>query len=156
MRLIFVLLAIQLFQYAPAFAQTRASSDSMAGASISASMTATDVGAFLDRFMPEQLKSSGIPGAEVVVVKDGKVIAAKGYGFADVEARRPMTTDYTLMNIASIKKLFEGIAIMQLVEQGRLDLDQDVSTYLDFSIPTPPGGVPVTLRRRVAGTTLNY
>jgi len=83
----------------------------------------------------------------VVVVKDGKVVAAQGYGVADVETRRPMTAERTLMNIASIKKLFEGIAIMQLVEQGRLNLDQDVSAYLDFSIPTPQGGVPVTLRR---------
>ncbi|HUN74046.1 MAG TPA: serine hydrolase domain-containing protein [Steroidobacteraceae bacterium] len=110
-------------------------------------MSADDVSEFLDRLVPAQLARSGIPGAVVVVVKDDKVLAAKGYGLADVATHRPMTSDRTLANIASIKKLFEGIAIMQLVEQGRLNLDQDVNDYLDFSIPTPKGGVPVTLRR---------
>jgi CubicO group peptidase (beta-lactamase class C family) len=110
-------------------------------------MSAEDVGGFLDRFMPAQLTRSGIPGAVVVVLKDDKILAAKGYGFADLGSHRPMTSDRTVVNIASIKKLFEGIAVMQLVEQGRLDLDQDVNRYLDFSIPTPKGGVPVTLRR---------
>src|SRR5262249_8910010 len=44
-------------------------------------------------------------------------------------------------------KVFTGIAVMQLVEQGKLDLDRDVNDYLGFRIPTPQGGVPVTLRR---------
>jgi CubicO group peptidase (beta-lactamase class C family) len=110
-------------------------------------LTADDLHIFVDRFVAEQLASSGIPGVVVVIVKDGRVVLAEGYGLADIESHRRMTANHTLMNIASIKKLFEGIAIMQLVEQGRLDLDRDVSAYLDFSIPTPPGGVPVTLRR---------
>jgi CubicO group peptidase (beta-lactamase class C family) len=147
MRPLLLSLAIGFIQLPAAFAQPGAPSNVTTGASTTTPMTATDVGDFLDRFIPEQLKQSGIPGAVVVVVKDGKLTAAKGYGFADVETRRPMTADHTLMNIASIKKLFEGIAIMQLVEQGRLNLDQDVSSYLDFTIPTPRGGVPVTLRR---------
>ena len=106
-----------------------------------------DLRVFVDGFVAKQLASSGIPGAVVVVVKDGRVILSEGYGLADIESHRPMTADHSLMNIASIKKLFEGLAIMQLVERGRLDLDRDVSAYLDFSIPTPVGGVPVTLRR---------
>jgi CubicO group peptidase (beta-lactamase class C family) len=110
-------------------------------------LTAEDLHIFVDRFVGKQLGSSGIPGAVVVVVKDGRVILAEGYGLADVESHRRMTADHSLMNIASIKKLFEGIAIMQLVEQGRLDLDRDIGAYLDFSVPTPAGGVPVTLRR---------
>jgi CubicO group peptidase (beta-lactamase class C family) len=109
--------------------------------------SADGINDFLDQFMPAQLARSGIPGAVVVVVTDAKVLAAKGYGLADIASRRRMTSDRTLTNIASIKKLFEGIAIMQLVERGRLDLDQDVNSYLDFRIPTPAGGVPVTLRR---------
>jgi CubicO group peptidase (beta-lactamase class C family) len=110
-------------------------------------LTAADAQRFLDSFVPQQLTHSGIPGAVVVIVGHGRVLAASGYGVADVQTHRPMTADRTLVNIASIKKLFEGVAIMQLVEQRRLDLDRDVSDYLDFSIPTPPGGVPVTLRR---------
>jgi CubicO group peptidase (beta-lactamase class C family) len=110
-------------------------------------LTAEDLHIFVDSFVAKQLADSAIPGAVVVVIKDGRVILAEGYGLADVESHRRMTADHSLMNVASIKKLFEGIAIMQLVEQGRLDLDRDVSAYLNFSIPTPAGGVPVTLRR---------
>jgi CubicO group peptidase (beta-lactamase class C family) len=114
---------------------------------LAAPLTSSEVASFLDQFIPAQLARSEIPGAVVVVIKDDQVLAEKGYGFADVESHRPMTSDRTLTNIASIKKLFEGIAIMQLVERGCLNLDEDVNSYLDFSIPTPRGGVPVTLRR---------
>lgn len=58
-----------------------------------------------------------------------------------------MTADTTLLRAGSISKLFTGIAVMQLVGQRELDLDRDVNEYLDFRIPTPEGGVPVTLRR---------
>jgi CubicO group peptidase (beta-lactamase class C family) len=58
-----------------------------------------------------------------------------------------MTPDTTLVRPGSISKLFTAIAVMQLVEQGKLDLDRDINDYLDFDIPTPNGGVPVTLRR---------
>jgi CubicO group peptidase (beta-lactamase class C family) len=87
------------------------------------------------------------PGAVVVVVtRDGQVFAS-GYGFADVAARKPFTADATLVRPGSISKLFTGIAVMQLVDAGRLDLDRDVNAYIDFVIPAPDGGVPVTLRR---------
>jgi CubicO group peptidase (beta-lactamase class C family) len=56
-----------------------------------------------------------------------------------------MTAD-TLVRPASISKLFTAIAALQLVRQGKLDLDRDVNEYLDFHIPTPRGGLPVTLR----------
>ena len=55
--------------------------------------------------------------------------------------------DATLVRPGSISKLFTGIAVMQLVDAGKLELDRDVNTYIDFAIPTPEGGVPVTLRR---------
>ena len=92
-----------------------------------------------------QLQRLAIAGAVVVIVKDGAVALAKGYGFADAAAGRPMTADDTLVHVGSISKLFTGIAVMQLVERGALDLDRDVNDYLDFRVPTPPGGVPVTL-----------
>jgi CubicO group peptidase (beta-lactamase class C family) len=129
------------------FANEAAAATEAGPQTIRPTLAAEDLHIFVDSFVAKQLASSGIPGAVVVVVKDGRVILAEGYGLADVESHRPMTAYRSLMNIASIKKLFEGIAIMQLVEQGRLDLDRDVSAYLDFSIPTPSGGVPVTLRR---------
>jgi CubicO group peptidase (beta-lactamase class C family) len=110
-------------------------------------LSTSDLGAFLDPLIKDQLARLKIVGAVVVVVKDDGILLARGYGYADVENKRPMTADATLVRPGSISKLFTGIAVMQLVERGKLDLDRDVNDYLDFHIPTPDGGVPVTLRR---------
>jgi CubicO group peptidase (beta-lactamase class C family) len=82
------------------------------------------------------------PGGVVAVVDRDGLVFAKGYGFADIEARKPFTADATLVRPGSISKLFTGIAVMQLVDTDKLDLDRDVNGYLDFAIPTPEGGVP--------------
>lgn len=110
-------------------------------------LSSADLEPFLDPLMQDYLEHHKIAGAVIVVVHDGETVLAKGYGYADIENKRPMTADATLVRPGSISKLFTGIAVMQLVEQGELDLDQDVNDYLDFAIPTPSGGVPVTLRR---------
>src|SRR5712691_6399647 len=98
-------------------------------------MTAEDVSAFLDGIMPQQLAREDIAGAVVSIVKDGKVLFARGYGYADVEKKTPVSPDNTLFRPGSISKLFTWTAVMQLVEQGKLDLDGDVNDYLDFKIP---------------------
>jgi CubicO group peptidase (beta-lactamase class C family) len=108
-------------------------------------LTGTDVEAFLDGMMPSQLERENIAGAVIAVVKDGHVIFAKGYGYADMEKRKPISPDATLFRPGSISKLFTWTSVMQLVEQGKLDLDKDVSQYLDFPIP-PAFGRPITLR----------
>ncbi|HXB22660.1 MAG TPA: serine hydrolase domain-containing protein [Candidatus Solibacter sp.] len=114
-------------------------------------MTAADVEAFLDGFVPMQLERENIAGAVVSVVKDGKVLFAKGYGYADVEKKKPVSVDGTLFRPGSISKLFTWTAVMQLVEQGKLDLDRDVNAYLDFKIPaTWPQ--PITLRNILTHT----
>jgi CubicO group peptidase (beta-lactamase class C family) len=87
------------------------------------------------------------PGAVVVVVTRDATIFAKGYGLSDIGAGTEFTADATLVRPGSISKLFTGIAVMQLVDSGKLDLDRDVNDYIDFAIPTPETGVPVTLRR---------
>jgi CubicO group peptidase (beta-lactamase class C family) len=112
-------------------------------------LSTTDLDAFLHPLIKDPLARLKIASAVVVVVvvKDDGILFARGYGYADVENKRPMTADATLVRPGSISKLFTGIAVMQLVEQGKLDLDRDVNDYLDFHIPTPDGGVPVTLRR---------
>ena len=99
----------------------------------------TDLEAWLDGFMPYAIRSSDIAGAVVVVVKDGRVLAQRGYGYSDIDKRTPVDPDRTLFRPASISKLFTWTAVMQLVEQGRLDLDKDVNAYLDFRIPPSPG-----------------
>ncbi len=115
-------------------------------------LTAADVGAWLDGFMPVALARAGVVGAVVVVVKDGAVLFEKGYGYADVANRTPVDPKTTLFRPASISKLFTWTAVMQLVEQGKLDLDADVNLYLDFKIP-PREGKPITLRNIMTHTT---
>src|SRR5689334_2985915 len=83
-------------------------------------MTAADVEAFLDGFVPMQLERENIAGAVVLVVKDGKVLFARGYGYSDVEKKTPVSADATLFRPGSISKLFTWTAVMQLVEHGKL------------------------------------
>jgi len=108
---------------------------------------AEDLEAFIDPLMAEQMDKHRATGLVIAVVKNGEIRLAKGYGLADASAKTPLTGDATLVRPGSISKLFVGIAVMQMAEAGKLDLDRDVNTYIDFAIPTPPGGVPVTLRR---------
>jgi CubicO group peptidase (beta-lactamase class C family) len=114
-------------------------------------LTVADVHAFLDGFVPMQLEREDIAGAVVMVVKDGAVFFAKGYGYSDVEKKTPVTVDATLFRPGSVSKLFTWTAVMQLVEQGKLDLDRDVNEYLDFKIPAK-FGKPITLRNIMTHT----
>lgn len=102
--------------------------------------------AFLDGIMTAQLESLHIAGATLVVVKDGEIFFTKGYGYADVEKKRPVEPDKTLFRPGSVSKLFTWTAVMQLYEQGKLDLDADVNRYLkDFKIPETYSE-PITLK----------
>lgn len=107
--------------------------------------------AFLDELMANDMEEYHIPGAAVSVVKDGKLFFAKGYGYADLENRIPVDPEETVFRIGSVGKLFTWTAVMQLVEQGKLDLDADINTYLDFRIPdTYPE--PITLKHLLTHT----
>ncbi len=114
-------------------------------------LTGADLEAFLDGMMPSQLERENIAGAVIAVVKDGQVIFAKGYGYSDMAKRTPVTPDSTLFRPGSISKLFTWTSVMQLEEQGKLDLDRDVNEYLDFKIP-PAFGKPITLRNIMTHT----
>lgn len=111
-----------------------------------------DVGAWLDGFMPFALARGNIAGAVVVVVKDGKVLVEKGYGYANVANRQPVDPETTLFRPGSVSKLFTWTAVMQLVEQGKLNLDADINTYLDFKVPEYEGK-PITLRNIMTHTS---
>ena len=115
-------------------------------------MTTQDVIAFLDGIVPAQLKPNDIAGATVIIVKDGKILAARGYGYADVEKRKPVSPENTLFRPGSVSKLFTWTAVMQLFEQGKLDLDADVNSYLDFKIPDA-FGKPITLKNVMTHST---
>ncbi|MBL8989515.1 MAG: beta-lactamase family protein, partial [Gemmatimonadetes bacterium] len=100
--------------------------------------------AFVDGLMTAYLADKHIAGATVSVVKDGQLFFAKGYGWADVAKRIPVDPEKTLFRIGSVSKLFTWTAIMQLVEQGKLDLKTDINQYLDFQIPATYSQ-PITL-----------
>ena len=108
-------------------------------------LTAADVEAWLDGYLPYALARGQIPGAVVVVVNRDGVLLQKGFGYADLKTRKPVSPDATLFRPGSVSKLVTWTAVMQQVEAGKLDLDKDVNTYLDFKIP-PFDGKPVTLR----------
>jgi CubicO group peptidase (beta-lactamase class C family) len=110
-----------------------------------------DLEAFFDGIIPLQLERSDVAGATVLVMKDGKELLRKSYGFADVTKKKPVDPETTMFRLASISKLFTWISVMQLMEQGKLDLDADVNTYLDFQI-APAFGKPITLRNLMTHT----
>jgi CubicO group peptidase (beta-lactamase class C family) len=114
-------------------------------------LTAADVEPWLDGYMPYALHNGDIAGAVVVVVKDGQVVTARGYGYADVAKRIPVDPARTLFRPGSTSKLVTWTAVMQLVEAGKLDLDKDVNSYIDFKIPAR-NGQPVTLRQIMTHT----
>lgn len=114
--------------------------------------------AFMDGLIYSQMKEHNIVGVTLSVVQDGEIILLKGYGFADRENRTPVDPTKTLFRPGSTSKLFTWTAVMQLVEEGILDLDTDVNEYLDFQLQerllgnnnaTPE---PITLRHLLTHT----
>ena len=114
-------------------------------------LSKTDVDAWLDGYMPYAIARGDIAGAVVVVVKDGQVLTQRGFGFSDIEKRTPVSPETTLFRPGSVSKLFTWTAVMQLVEQGKIDLDKDVNEYLDFKIPER-NGKPITMRNILTHT----
>ncbi|MCC6929713.1 MAG: serine hydrolase [Gemmatimonadaceae bacterium] len=103
-----------------------------------------EVETFIDGLLTVWMREKHIAGVTVSVVRDGKILFAKGYGYADVAKRTPVDAERTLFRIGSVSKLFTWTGVMQLHEQGKLDLKKDVNAYLDFQIPaTYPQ--PITL-----------
>lgn len=109
--------------------------------------------AFMDGTVNAELKAHHIPGATVAVVKNGQIIFAKGYGYADISKRKAVVANQTLFRIGSVSKLFIWTAVMQLAEQNKLDLDADVDIYLkDFQIPANYPE-PITLKDLMTHTS---
>jgi CubicO group peptidase (beta-lactamase class C family) len=114
-------------------------------------LSAADLRTFFDGMVPYAIHRDDIAGATIAVVKDGQIVFAQGYGYADLKTRKPVIADQTMFRPGSVSKLFTWTAVMQLVEQGKLDLDRDVNTYLDFKIPDK-FGKPITLRNIMTHT----
>ncbi len=138
-----VLLAICAFLFQPTPATAAGPPDDPA-----------ELEAFLDGFMASAMDRYHVPGLVFVMVKDGQVFLSKGYGYANIAGKRPVDPETTLFRVASVSKLFTGTAVMQLVEQGKLDLHQDVNVYLKgFQLPAvfPEPVTPLNLLTHTAG-----
>lgn len=107
---------------------------------------------FVDGIMEKDMNRLQIPGAVISIVKDGKIILAKGYGSSNLEEAAPVNPTTSMFRIASTTKLFTWTAVMQMVEQGKIDLDTDINTYLkSVKIPaTYPE--PTTMRHLMTHT----
>lgn len=114
-------------------------------------LTAADLDAWFDGLLTTELRRADIAGAVVVVVKDNSVLYEHGFGQADAAARRPVDPQDTLFRAGSVSKLFVWTSVMQLAQFGKVNLDADVNSYLDFRIP-PFEGHPVTLRNLMTHT----
>lgn len=110
-----------------------------------ASATSTLDMAAIDRYVSEQLRTLRIPGAALGIVHGGQIVHLQGFGRAD-SSDRPMTTQTPLL-IGSLTKSFTAVAIMQLVEQGTIELDSPVQRYLPwFRVADPAASAQITVR----------
>ena len=114
-------------------------------------LDAADALAYFDGVIGSALARSDVAGVTLAVVKDGRLLLSKGYGYADVARRRPVDPARSLFRPGSVSKLFTWTAVMQQVERGRIDLDADINRYLDFKIP-PYRGRPVSMRQLMTHT----
>jgi CubicO group peptidase (beta-lactamase class C family) len=107
---------------------------------------------FLDRFFAEHMQKEHIPGAAFVFVKDNKVFFKKGYGFANLERQQRVSPDSTIFRIGSISKVFTEDAVIQLADQGKINLHTDVNQYLK-RVKVPKSFVePVTAAHLISHT----
>ncbi len=85
---------------------------------------------FTDDFFMEKIAEHNIPGAAIVIVKDGEIIFSRGYGYANIEEKRPVDPKESIFRVASVSKIFTIVGVLQLAEQGLIDIDEDVNRYL--------------------------
>ena len=104
------------------------------GRSADARATARSKG--FDEFVIDEMRRANIPGLAVGSVREGVVRLMQGYGYADIERRRPATAQ-TLFHLASVTKTVTATAIMQLADAGHLSLDEPVAPHLDFALDNP-------------------
>jgi CubicO group peptidase (beta-lactamase class C family) len=105
--------------------------------------------AVVDAYVRAQMERLHVPGLSLAVVKDGAVVYENAYGLANVELNVPVTAD-TVFQIQSITKTFTAGAVMMLVEEGKVGLDDPVGKYLDG---TPESWKPVTIRHLLSHTS---
>jgi CubicO group peptidase (beta-lactamase class C family) len=86
--------------------------------------------AFMDVTVPKLMDAGHVPGTAIAVVYRGRVVLLRGYGYADVKSRTRVHPSRTVFHIGSVSKTLTAIAVLQLVEAGRLDLHKDIRAYI--------------------------
>lgn len=105
------------------------------------------------RWVLEEMRLGRVPGLTLAIIDGGQLVHTAGYGWADLESRRPMTSQ-TLLNIASVTKTITGTAVMQLWERGKFKLDDDVSTYAGLEVKNPAHPrTPITIQQLLTHTS---
>ena len=109
-------------------------------------LTPESAASFVDGYVAANMEAMLVPGTAIVIVQNGELIHAGGYGLANVAANHSVSVAETIFRVGSVSKLFTATAVMQLVEQGAVDLDRDVNHYLNsVQIPANDGDT-VTVR----------
>lgn len=109
--------------------------------------------AAIDAQVDKYFKLSKTVGGALVIMRNGSIVYQRNYGYSNKSNKTPVTED-TYFRIASITKMVSAIGIMQLVEQGKLDLDRDISAYFGYEIVNPYyPKTPITLRQCMSHTT---
>ncbi|PGW29775.1 serine hydrolase [Bacillus cereus] len=112
-----------------------------------------DLEAFTNKVIPEKMKKENAAGVALVVVKDNQILFQKGFGFSDKEKNTPIDPKKTVFRLASISKVFTASAVMQLVEQGKIDLNKDIVNYMGGLKYQNNMGEPVTMEHLLTHTT---
>ncbi|MCR2805674.1 serine hydrolase [Paenibacillus soyae] len=148
-----VLAASLLSVPAGVFAETSPSPASALQQSAAPELNAAQVQAFADSYFAQPEVAAKLAGALAVVVKDGKVLLNAGYGYADLATKKKVDPDRTLFRMASITKSVTATAVMQLVEQEKISLNDDITAYMPGVKIVNEADSPVTVEHLLTHTT---
>jgi CubicO group peptidase (beta-lactamase class C family)/D-alanyl-D-alanine dipeptidase len=103
----------------------------------------------LEPWIIGEVATKALPALSIALIDDQRIVWARGFGFADLDRRVPATAE-TVYRVGSVSKLFTDMAVMELVEQGKLDLDAPVNRYLPEFAPQNPFKAAITLRQLIS------
>ena len=140
-----VVMILSVFFYSNPVSHARIATQTEAKGNISQQKYPATV-KMLDELIQREMKDKNLPGISIALVDGSQIVWQQGYGFSDPQAKTPITAD-TVFRVGSVSKLFTDIAVMQLVEKGKLDLDAPVTKYLPDFKPRNPFKKAITLRQ---------
>jgi CubicO group peptidase (beta-lactamase class C family) len=118
----------------------------------SQNMDTNNLKVWIDAQFAEGMDSFNIPGATFILMQGDSILHMNGYGIADIETNTPVNNEFSIFGIASISKTFVGTAIMQLFEEGKVQLDQDINKYLKSFQIEYKFGEPISLKHLLTHT----